>query len=122
MKIKINSDPFNITERIKQIDKNYFIVYNNLSKKYEIHSSTQKPTFCLTIPFSQLDCRAIEVLLKSQNVDKVFAEIEEHNKKLEISNQNKILDKSKYQLAEIYNYSNSHVTNFNGNAYFNTWV
>lgn len=122
MKIKIDHDPFNIVNRIKQLNKNYYIVYNLQNKKYEIHNSSFKNSYCITVPFNQLDCRAIKILRDSENPEKIFAEIEKHNKNLEIKTQNARLDKSEYQLKEIYNYSNAHVKNFDGNAYLNTWV
>ena len=38
MKIKIESDVFNIINRIKEIDDGYFIMYNTNSKKFEVHN------------------------------------------------------------------------------------
>ncbi len=113
MKIKINSDPFNINKRIKQLNKNYYVVYNLQTKKYEIHNSAHKNSYCITVPYNQLDYRTIKVLKESENPTKIFEEIEKHNN---------VLDRSSYQLKEIYDYSNSHIKNFDGNAYKNIWV
>ncbi len=122
MKIKINSDPFNINKRIKQLNKNYYVVYNLQTKKYEIHNSAYKNSYCITVPYNQLDYRTIKVLKESENPTKIFEEIEKHNKNLELKAQNNVLDRSSYQLKEIYDYSNSHIKNFDGNAYKNIWV
>ena len=122
MKIKINSDPFNIAKRIKSINKNYYVVFDTFKQTYEIHNSSFANSYCITIPYKNLDCRAIELIKKSENVTETLLEIEKHNKKLENQNKNNMLDKVSYQLKQIYDYSNSHVKNFDGNAFKNIWI
>lgn len=121
MKIKLEHDVFNITKRLKQINKAYFVLYNTKSQKYEIHNQNYQNTYCLTLPFNQLDARTIDYVLKSQNVEQMLLEIEENNLKLEKSNKQLIEDRTKYQLNEIYNYANKKVVDFNGNAYKFKW-
>ena len=74
MKIKIESDVFNIVERIKEIDKNYYIMFNLNSKKFEVHKSGLKKSYCLTIPYSQLDIRTIKLIHEThvRNGDKII--------------------------------------------------
>ena len=65
MKIKIDDDVFNITERIKEIDEGYYVIYNTSSKKFEVHNKYTKNKYCLTIPYSQLDVRTIKLINKT---------------------------------------------------------
>jgi len=65
----IESDVCDISNRIEKYDKDMFIVFNKLKRKYEIHSlefasidATPKETFQTTIPYDNLDCRALEHL------------------------------------------------------------
>ena len=121
MKIKIQHDVFNIVNRIKQINAGYFVMFNTKNQKFEIHNKNYKNTLCLTLPFNQLDCRAIEYVLKSQNVEQMLAEIENNNLKIEKSNKEQLQDRTTYQLNEIYNYANKKVVDFDGNAYKFEW-
>ena len=58
--ILLDCDPFYISSRIKEVDENYFIVFNTARNVYELHSSAQiGSTYALTIPYSQLDERTI---------------------------------------------------------------
>ncbi len=122
MKIKINHDVFNIVNRLKQINKNYFVMFNTKTKKFEIHNKAYANSLCLTLPYARLDARAINYVLKSEQVDETLREIELHNKKLELQEQNKISDKVNYQLSEIYKYSNSGSKQFTQNSYKTIWV
>jgi hypothetical protein len=81
----ISSDLFDVVKRIKQIDKKYFVVFNHKRNKFEVHYQRSKNTYELTIPFDELDARAVYFVLKTrmQNQKKLLAEIEESNKKLQ---------------------------------------
>lgn len=95
MLIKINTDNYFITQRIKEIDKHYFIVFNTTSNKFEIHNERQaENTYCVGLPFIELDERTIDFVLKTQasNVEKIIEEIEKNNKKIEEKNKEKIIE------------------------------
>ena len=86
MEIKIHSDVFDIINRLKKIDESYYLVFNTKKQKYELHSTCQKNnTYCLTIPYQQLDERTIFLARKTrrENKDKLLKEMEEENQKLE---------------------------------------
>lgn len=121
MKIRLNHDVFNITNRLKQINEGYFVVFNTLNDKYEVHNEKYKNSYCLTLPFSALDSRAIDYVRRSENVEEVLEEIESNNSKLEMQNKKIIEDRSKYQLKEIYDYANKKCVDFDGNAYKFNW-
>lgn len=82
---KIESDCLNITGRLKQIDKDYFVVRNTDNNTFELHNSSQKgDSFCLTFPFETLDERALDYTRKTsvQNSEALFKEMEKENAQL----------------------------------------
>ena len=86
MKIKVFSDNFFITSRLKEIDRSYFILYDTNSQKFEVHSSGQfGNSYCLTLPFDVLDERAVDHVLKTrvQNKDEILKELDRQNDLLE---------------------------------------
>lgn len=89
MKIKILFDVYNIAKRIKSIDRDYYVVYDTSKQLFEIHNSNQVgSTYCLTIPYNQLDERALKLVRKNQsaNIDEILEQIENDNKHLESTN------------------------------------
>ena len=96
MLIRIYTDNLFVCERLREIDPSYFVVFNTKDKKYEIHSKGQADnTYCVGLPFSALDERAVEYVLKTrvQNVDKLIKEIEKNNQKIEKNNKKQIKEK-----------------------------
>ena len=80
----IFSDTYYISERLKEIDASYFIVFNFEKGKFEIHSSNQAgSTYCLTVPYKTLDARTIDLVRKTNhtNIDELVKEIEDENEK-----------------------------------------
>lgn len=109
MKIEIESDVFDITKRIKEIDEGYYIVLNNKNNKFELHNKFQINTYCLQIPFDSLDKRVIDVIHASNvcNIDNIINNIDKNNKYIENESFNNIKDQSSYMLNEIYNFCNN---------------
>ena len=61
MKNLIRFDVFDIVKRIKYIDRNYYIIINTSSNKFEIHNSAQRgSSYCLTLPYDKLDERTLK--------------------------------------------------------------
>ena len=86
MKIRIFHDVYNISKRVKYIERNYYVVYNTSKKKFEIHNSNQMgSSYCLTIPNDQLDERVLKLVRKTQsaNIEEILEQIENDNKHLE---------------------------------------
>ena len=82
MKIEIKDDVFDIVSRLKQIDSDYFVLYNLDCGRFELHCKNQAHTsYCLSFE-DRLDYRAIEKTLKTrkQNKDKLFEELKGENK------------------------------------------
>lgn len=122
-KIKIIQDTFNICERIKQLDKNYYVVFDTLKNNYEIHNSKQLVnTYCINVG-KDLDMRAIKKLYKSNidNLDKIMLEIEKHNESLEKESKRKVSDMVTWRAGEIYDYAMRKGDNIT-DAYTTNWV
>lgn len=80
----IEGDTYFIGERLKEIDKDYFVVFNLIRNKYEVHVKGQAGnSYAFTVPYPNLDERTINFALKtrSQNRDKIIEEIEKDNEK-----------------------------------------
>lgn len=87
--ILIENDVYFISQRLKEIDKGYFIVLNKSKQKFEVHNIFQRGgSYCFTLPYSCLDQRAIDYTLKtrSQNMEKIIQEIDAQNKQIEANN------------------------------------
>lgn len=86
MSIKITTDSLFISERLREIDKDYFIVFNEKRNKFEVHNSSQKlDTYCLTLPYNFLDERCVDLVLKTriENKDNLIKIMDKENEKLE---------------------------------------
>ena len=83
---EVDSDCLDIIRRIKAIDEEYFVVFNQITNCFELHNRSQcGDSYCLTFPFDTLDERAVDFVLKTrvQNSDKLFEEMERENRELE---------------------------------------
>lgn len=93
--IKImNSDVYNICNRVKDIDKNYYIVFNTSNSKFELHNTSQLgSSYCLTVPYDNLDVRLLNYIHKTKNtnIEIILNEIERDNKIRENSEKNAVL-------------------------------
>ena len=88
MLIELKSDALFIGERLKEIDKSYYLVFNTIKNKYEVHSSKQVGcTYCLTCPNEALDERLVELTKKTrrENLSELLKEIDKENERLEQS-------------------------------------
>lgn len=80
---EIKSDCLDIVKRIKEIDADYFVLYDPEENKFQLHHHSLRRTYCLTFPFDVLDERAVLYTLKTrvQNSDELFEEMDELNRK-----------------------------------------
>lgn len=100
MLMPIKNDVFDIAWRIKEIDRNYYIMYDTKTQKFLLFSSKG---YELTFPFSQLDARAINYArdTRIENLDTLIKEIDNFNKKKEKNDICKVHDilQNKFDLA-----------------------
>lgn len=123
-RLLIKSDLFNITKRIKQIDKKYFIVFNKKTKKFEVHYKRNSSTLELVLPFDRLDKRTLDFVLKTkmENKQKLIEEMERNNQKLEDEKNRNMLDETTYKAKEMLRYEQNKTGDVNfDNSYSNKW-
>ena len=109
MKIKIESDVYDIVDRIKEIDEGYFIIYNTKSRCFELHNYNQADTYCLRIPYDCIDERVIDLIYNSlsSNIDVIIENIDNNNELIEKKNMESIRDVSDYKVREVYKFANN---------------
>ena len=90
----VKNDLFNISNRLKSIDKKYFVVYNTSKHRYEVHYNRAKNTYELTIPYKNLDARTINLVFstKLENQKQIYQKIEQENQLLEQKNKVQALE------------------------------
>ena len=109
--IYVESDVMDIIKQLKQMDKNYFVMFNPRTQQFEIHNAAQEgSTLSLNLPFGELDTRTIDYAQKYriENAKKIIAEMEANNLKLEIEKESKNNDASREVLKDVYTYCNRH--------------
>jgi hypothetical protein len=101
MKKVILSDFYGIVQRIKKLDKDYFVVYNTMSKQYELHHKKQQPTFCITL-YKKLDKRSLVKTYKSQtkNCLEIFRAIDKTNENIQNHATKYVANNAKQMLKE----------------------
>ena len=123
---KINHDMFNISRRIKQIDKGYFVVFNYRSNKWEVHHKDGvRGTYCLTSPYKKLDNRLIDYVYKTSLVhnSNLLKDIEANNQAIELKSKEKEEYIVKSQLEDIYNCVSGSTKSYDLNNSFKTkWL
>ncbi len=100
---EIYSDCQDIIKRLKEIDKDYFVVYNLSRKTFELHNHSQKEgTFCLTLPFECLDERTLDLTRRTQSEkrDELIKELDRENERLEKAIKRRILNEAEAMLNE----------------------
>lgn len=95
----IQNDLFDIAYRVKEIDSNYYIVFNKIKKRFEVHNSGQKDSYCLTVPYDELDARTLDFVNKTkiENAEKLYREMDLHNEMVKKEECKKIFDKAMYE-------------------------
>ena len=105
----ITADLFNISNRLKKIDKNYFIIFNHVKKVYEVHYKNQSgSTFCFSVEKKYLNSEVITKAHKTnvRNAKGLLSEIFENNKKLSEKSENYLKEKSESTLKSFITYAN----------------
>ena len=82
---EVKRDLYDIAERIKEIDPDYFIFYSYAKKRYEVHSKTQKGnTLALVVPYDKLDERTLTLVRRTrvERIDEVMEEQRKENERM----------------------------------------
>lgn len=95
MKIKIKNDLFNISKRIKNISRDYFVFFDDKSRRYLVCDEKGGNVY-FTLPFNALDARSLFYIQKERqktNIE-ILKEIELNNKNCEKAINEKIVEQS----------------------------
>ena len=106
-RIPVTSHALDIPDRLKAVDKGYFVAFNTISQKYEIHCAWQPDTtYCCTLPFDELDARAIEYAraYSRERFAQTVAEMEAYNAKLSERREKELLDTAGYKTRMAFDY------------------
>jgi hypothetical protein len=109
--IYVDGDIYGITERVKEIDPSYFVMFNPRTQQYELHSWEQEDgTLCLNLPFDELDSRTLERAQKHrvENIEKIMSEMEANNARIEREKEEKARNVTTEITKDIYTYCNRH--------------
>jgi len=100
--IRVTRDLFGIADRLKRVNKQYEVYYNNQKREFEIRVGQN-----VEFTFGTLDCRVIEKAYKTriENLDNIMREIDRGNKLAEGKTQTHI-EKLKADLAEVLRFAN----------------
>lgn len=107
---EVTTNVYLIPERLREIDPGYFVVRNHRKKSFEIHHRLQPhTTYCLTVPYKELDCRTLRLVRKTavSNLDKLLAQMDCDNEKLE-QKATKLPEESAEKTKEVLAYLNHH--------------
>jgi len=107
----ITNSTHNIPARLKQIDSDYFLVRNHATKQFEVHHWKQiGGTFCLNIPFNELDERTLQRVRETQiqYIDNIIAEMDRHNVELETKGDKELKEVTEVVTKDIFRYLNTH--------------
>lgn len=122
MKIKINENVFDITSRLKQINPNFFIMYNLNTKKFELHDNSYGAlSYILSFPYDVLDGRAIDYVKKNFNKEIDYDEVDKYNKKINDKKIEKLKSENDYKLTKYFDYANKK-SNIASGCFDNIWT
>ena len=106
-RVVVQDDLFDITNRLKQIDKNYFVLFNKKTFMFEIHNKGFLSTYCFCC--KTLDKTVLDRALMSQAkfADLIFKQVDEFNQKLACSKKDSLLYKHKTDLSNYFKFLSS---------------
>ena len=112
-RLPVLSNVYDIPVRLKEVNRDFFVMFNTRNQRFEIHCASQPfDTYSCTLPFDELDSRAIEYVreFSRERTQNIVREIEEYNAALDAREQAALIDKANYKCREAFNYlkNNSH--------------
>ncbi len=106
---EIKKDLFNIVKRLKKIDKNYFVIFNRLKNRFEVHCKSQKNNTLAFCCEGKLD---YSVLLKAhktsiKNAKRILNDITKSNEELNEKKERLLKEKHIDMFNSFLNYAQS---------------
>ena len=105
--IAVLSNATDIPARLKEVNRDFFVMLNRDTQRYEIHCASQPfDTLACTLPFDALDERALIYAREyaSERFEKVVADMEAYNEHLVARGERDAIDKANYKMREAFNY------------------
>ena len=107
--MEMDSNVYLIPERIREIDDKYRVVRNVQTERYELHHLGQYEktgnSFCLVIPYSELDARAVEYVnrtsVKNRNLLRELRKMDEENEKKIAKKEEQMKEQTTREAVEI---------------------
>lgn len=109
-RVPVLTHALDIPARLKEISRDFFVMFNTVTQKYEVHDASQPySTLACILPFDELDYRSIQYVREffRKNVVQMAKEIEEYNAKLDAREQAAVIDKANYKCREALKYLNN---------------
>ena len=111
--IPVLNNVYDIPVRLKEVNRDFFVMFNTRKQKFEIHCASQPfDTLACVLPFDELDARAINYVREfaRERTEHLAEEIERYNEELDKKQKAALLDKANYKCREALNYlkNNSH--------------
>ncbi len=106
-RIPVLSNVYDIPVRLKEVNRDFFVMFNTRKQNYEIHCASQPfDTHACTLPFDELDARALRYVreFSRERTEHLAEEIDRYNEALDRKEQAAVLDKAAYKTREAFNY------------------
>lgn len=112
-RIPVLRSVYDIPVRLKEVNRDFFVMFNTRIQKYEIHCASQPfDTLACVLPFDQLDARTLTYVreFSRERTEHLAEEIERYNEELDRKEQASLIDKASYKCREAFNYlkNNTH--------------
>lgn len=88
---RIDTDLFDIANRLKEIDENYVVYRNKKLHRFEIHANG---VLQIAVPFDRLDARTLTLARETrlENMARLIARIDKENERLDAQKRRKIIE------------------------------
>lgn len=106
-RIPVTDNVYDIPVRLKALNRDFFVMFNTLQQKYEIHCASQiGDTLACTLPYDELDARAVTYAREyaAERLEQIAREVDAYNKKMLRDAERDMLDKANYKMRETFNY------------------
>ena len=121
----IKNDLFNISNRIKKIDKNYYICFNKSLKQFEVHHKKQPDTTFCFVAGTTLNARVLNKVIKTsvKFYFKNLKNMQQTNNTLKQKAEEKIKEKNMFMFKTLIDYSSNKIREVDFNNCFTTkWL
>jgi len=101
--VKITNDVFDIAARLKEVDADYFVMYNIDKRRFEVHSRRlPEGMYAALPPFDRLDSRTVDYVreTRAERKDEILKLIEKSDR-AEAMRDLKLADEAKYKAKQL---------------------